>query len=312
MNQMFGNRGFGGFQRPNLGERLRAFLSQKSALNYLMVANVGIWIMVAMVNLVAWLFKSESQNVIVQFMALPSNLQAIKGKPWTVLTYMFLQENFWHLFFNLWMLYFGGVLFLRYLSDKKLVWTYFIGGLFGALFFVLAFNVFPVFEDVKSGAYVMGASASVLSILVAAAAYKPDHELNLLLFGSVRFKWLVIIFVVIDLLLISKENPGGHIAHLGGALYGFLYGFLLRKDFKIFQFLKRDGVKYTRFKTVKNKKGKQQTESETSHLSDEEYNQQKAKNERDIDAILDKIAKNGYASLTADEKAFLFKNSNKS
>ena len=190
------------------------------------------------------------------------------------------------------------------LSDKKLIWTYIIGGLFGALIFVLAYNIFPVFEDVKQTSIVMGASASVLAILVAAASYKPDYELNLLLFGRLKFKWLAIIFVVIDLLSISAENPGGHIAHLGGALYGFLYGFLMRKDFdfgKIFRFPKRSGMKYTRYKTVK--------EEPQRPVPDEQYNQQQAEKEHDVDAILDKIAKNGYASLTQEEKEFLFKSS---
>ena len=303
MNPMFGNRGYG-YNRPNFGDTMKAFFAQKSALNYLLIANVGIWIMVAMVNVVAWLFKSESVNILVRFMALPSNLQVLATKPWTAITYMFLHERFWHLFFNVWMLYFGGMIFVRFLSDKKLVWTYVIGGLFGALFFVLAYNVFPVFEDVKQSSFVMGASASVLAILVAAASYKPDYELNLLLFGRLKFKWLAIIFVVIDLLSISAENPGGHIAHLGGALYGFLYGFLMRKDFdfgKIFPFPKRNGMKYTRYKTVKDEPKRP--------VSDEQYNQQQAEKERDVDAILDKIAKNGYTSLTQDEKDFLFKNS---
>ena len=304
MNQMFGNRGYGGYDRPNFGDTMKAFCSQKTALNYLLIVNVGIWIMVVMVNVVAWLFKSESMNLMVRFMALPSSLQVLATKPWTAITYMFLHERFWHLFFNVWMLYFGGMIFVRFLDDKKLIWTYIIGGLFGALFFVLAYNVFPVFEDIKQSAFVMGASASVLAILVAAASYRPDYELNLLLFGRLKFKWLAIIFVVIDLLSISAENPGGHIAHLGGALYGFLYGFLMRKNFdfsKIFRFPKRSGMKYTRYKTVK--------EEPQRPVSDEQYNQQKAETERDIYAILDKIAKNGYVSLTQDEKEFLFKNS---
>lgn len=303
MNPMFGNRGYG-YNRPNFGDTMKSFFSQKSALNYLLITNVGIWIMVAMVNVVAWLFKSESVNILVGFMALPSSLQVLATKPWTAITYMFLHEHFWHLFFNVWMLYFGGMIFVRFLSDKKLIWTYVIGGLFGALFFVLAYNIFPVFEDVKQTSVVMGASASVLAILVASAAYKPDYELNILLFGRLKFKWLAIIFVVIDLLSISAENPGGHIAHLGGALYGFLYGFLMRKDFdfgKIFRFPKRSGMKYTRYKTVKDEPKRP--------VSDEQYNQQQAEKERDVDAILDKIAKNGYTSLTQDEKEFLFKNS---
>lgn len=307
MSTMFGNRGFG-YQQPSLGDRLKAFGKQKPALNYILVANIGIWIMVAMANVVAWLFKSEGNNIIVQFLALPSGWHNLAVKPWTPLTYMFLHERFWHLFFNLWMLYFGGTLFVQCFSDKKLVWTYIMGGLFGALAFFLSYQLFPVFEDVKDSASLLGASASVLAILVASAAYRPDYELRLLLLGRMKFKWIAIIFVVIDILSISAENPGGHIAHVGGALYGFLYGFFMRKGFR-FSFPKRKRMKYTRYKTVKDKKKRPQEPYDARRVSDEEYNQRKAEKDRDIDAILDKIAKNGYASLTSDEKEFLFKNS---
>lgn len=303
MNPFFGNNGYG-YNRPNLGESLKRFLAQKSALNYLLMANVGVWIMVAMVNLVLWLFKNQGMNVLVQFMALPSDVSAWLMKPWTVVSYMFLHERFWHLFFNLWMLYFGGMIFMRFLSERKMVWTYLLGGLSGALFFMLAYNIFPVFEDVRHGAYIMGASASVLAILVAAASYKPDFELNLMLFGTMKFKWLAVVFVVIDLLSISADNPGGHISHLGGAFYGFLFGFLMRKDFSLaglFHLPKRSRLKYTRYKTVKEKPQRP--------VSDEDYNQHKAERERDVDAILDKVAKSGYESLTKEEKDFLFRSS---
>ena len=218
---------------------------------------------------------------------------------------MFLHERFWHLFFNVWMLWFGGMIFTRFLSQKQLALTYGLGGFVGALFFVLAYNLFPVFETAKFTAVAMGASASVLAILVAAATYKPDYGLNLLLFGQLKFKWLAIAFVVIDLLSISAENPGGHIAHLGGALFGFVYGFILRKSLgqptESKRKQRKPKIEYTPYEEIHN-------EPQTPR-SDEEYNRQKAEKERDVDAILDKIAKDGYASLTPEEKEFLFKNS---
>ena len=197
------------------------------------------------------------------------------------------------------------MIFTRFLSQKQLALTYALGGIAGALFFVLAYNLFPAFEETKHTAVAMGASASVLAILVAAATCKPDYGLNLLFFGQLKFKWLAIAFVVIDLLSISVENPGGHIAHLGGAVFGFVYGFILRKSLE----------EPTEPKRKKRKPKMEYTPYEEIHdepqvpRSDEEYNRKKAERERDVDAILDKIAKDGYSSLTAEEKEFLFKNS---
>jgi membrane associated rhomboid family serine protease len=262
--------------------------------------------MVAFANLSMWLMnRGETQNLLVSYLSLPANLSVLLHRPWTAITYMFLHERFWHLFFNVWMLWFGGMIFTRFLSQKQLALTYGLGGLVGALFFILAYNLFPVFETVKYTAVALGASASVLAILVAAATYKPDYGLSLLLFGQLKFKWVAIAFVVIDLLSISAENPGGHIAHLGGAAFGFVYGLILRRSLN----------QPAESKRKKRKPKMEYTPYEEIHdepqvpCSDEEYNRQKAERERDVDAILDKIAKDGYASLTAEEKEFLFKNS---
>ena len=209
---------------------MKGLFKENPVLKWLLIVNVGIWIMVAFANLFLWLYKSPGTNLLVKWLSVPADWTELIRKPWTIVTYMFLHERFWHLFFNVWMLWFGGMIFTRFLSQKQLALTYGLGGLVGALFFVLAYNLFPVFETAKYTAVAMGASASVLAILVAAATYKPDYGLNLLLFGQLKFKWLAIAFVVIDLLSISAENPGGHIAHLGGALFGFVYGFILRKS----------------------------------------------------------------------------------
>lgn len=294
-----------GYQRPSFGGSMKGLFKQNPVLKWLLIVNVGIWIMVAFANFFLWLYKSPGANLLVKWLSVPADWNELIRKPWTVVTYMFLHERFWHLFFNVWMLWFGGMIFTRFLSQKQLALTYVLGGIVGALFFVLAYNLFPVFETSKHTAVAMGASASVLAILVAAATCKPDYGLNLLLFGQLKFKWLAIAFVVIDVLCISGENPGGHIAHLGGALFGFVYGFILRKSLgqpaEPKRKKRKPKMEYTPYEEIH--------EEPQAPRSDEEYNRQKAEKERDVDAILDKIAKDGYASLTAEEKEFLFKNS---
>lgn len=294
-----------GRQRPSFGAPMKGLFQNNAVLKWLTIINVGLWLMVAFANLSLWLYKSQSPNLLVTWLSVPADLTALAHRPWSAVTYMILHERFWHLFFNMWMLWFGGMIFTRFLSGRQLAWTYGLGGLMGAIFFVAAYNIFPVFETMKYSAVALGASASVLAILVAAATYKPDYGLRLFLFGQLKFKWLAIIFVVIDLLSISAENPGGHIAHLGGALFGFVYGLLLRKDFTLKGLFARKPrgpkMEYTPYEEIHD-------EPQVSR-SDEEYNQQKAEKERDVDAILDKIAKSGYGSLTPEEKDFLFKNS---
>ena len=141
--------------------------------------------------------------------------------------------------------------------------------------------------------------------MVAAAAYNPQYELRLFLFGGIKFKWFVIILVLIDVLSIPTDNPGGHISHLGGAMFGLIYGFALRIGSKSAagtpKRKRKPKMEYTPYEEVK--------EEPEMPRSDEDFNQRRAEKEHDVDAILDKIAKSGYASLTKEEKEFLFKNS---
>ncbi len=289
--------------QTNILDGLKHFFLQKTVLSRLMLINIVIWLVCLFISVFTWLFNISDITFVTKLFAVPSDISALAEKPWTILTYMFLQEQFWHLFFNMLMLYYGGNIFLQYFSQKQLLLTYVVGGLVGALFFVLAFNAFPVFEDMKGHAVALGSSASVLSILIAAATYRPDYTLNLLLLGQVRMKWVAIVFVVIDFLSITKGNSGGHIAHLGGALWGFLYAFMLKNDFDIYNIFKKRAK--IRVKTVN---------SENYHKrpkTDEQYNAERAQEQEEIDMILEKIAQRGYSSLSDKEKEFLFRQSKK-
>ena len=220
--------------QTNITDSVKAFFNQKSALSRLMLINISIWIICLFISVFTWLFNISDISFVTKLFAVPADISSLAEKPWSIFTYMFLQEEFWHLFFNMLMLYYGGKIFLQYFSQKQLILTYIIGGIFGALFFILAFNAFPVFENKIAVSFALGSSASVLSILIAAATYQPEYKLNLFLLGEVKMKWIAIIFVIIDILSIPKGNSGGHIAHLGGALWGFLYAYMLRKDFDIY------------------------------------------------------------------------------
>ena len=289
--------------QTNIIDSVKAFFNQKSALSRLMLINISIWIICLFISVFTWLFNISDISFVTKLFAVPADISSLAEKPWSIFTYMFLQEEFWHLFFNMLMLYYGGQIFLQFFSQKQLLLTYIFGGLVGALFFILAFNAFPVFEDTKTYAFALGSSASVLSILIAAATYQPEYRLNLFLLGQVKMKWIAIIFVVIDLLSIPKGNSGGHIAHLGGALWGFLYVYLLKKDFDFYLIFKRKARIKVKTKNAHNYHQRPKT--------DEQYNAERAQEQEETDKILEKIAKNGYSSLSEKEKEFLFRQSKK-
>ncbi len=300
----------GYYQYPgtNRSDMLKQIFFGNSVMSRLLLINTAVFVVVTVIHLFLWLFGYSGINPVVTWFAVPSDITELMFKPWTIFTYMFLHEGFFHLLLNMIMLYFGSVLFLEYLSQKKLLKTYILGGLAGALFFVAAFNIFPAFASIKTGAYALGASASVLAIFIAIATYVPDYVVHLFLFGRVKMKYIAIAFVAIDLLSIQSGNPGGHIAHLGGALWGFIYALSLRKGNNLFSFFENikmpsfgKKAKYARFNTTRNSSGRP--------MNDEEYNKRKAASQQEIDRILDKIARSGYASLSKEEKDLLFRSS---
>ena len=218
---------------------------------------------------------------------------------------MFMHVEFFHILSNLIYLYFAGQIFLQYFNAKKLYSIYILGGLAGGISYLLAFNLFPVFNSYSSS-HLMGASASVLAVLFAVATYVPNYKINLPFIGSIPIKYLAIASVFIDIISIPESNPGGHIAHLGGALFGIFFINRLKKgkDLSITFYNLVDSLasllKKKHLKTV-HKRTK----------TDDEFRAEKAVRSELIDSILDKIAKSGYDSLSAKEKEYLFKNSKK-
>lgn len=301
-------------------ERIRIFFRSGQPLPMLILINVGIWISILLVSNFAFLFsspeagsdgsyKSQLLILIQNLLAVPANTGTLLAKPWTLITYMFLHIDFFHILFNmLWLWWFGNI-FVQYLSQRQLLGTYFFGGIAGALLYIAAFNVFPVFEIARESAIALGASASVLAIVVAISFYVPEYTIHLLFFGPVKIKYIAIFSIIIDVLMLSSSNTGGHIAHLGGALWGFLWikmipGFDPTKIFQPLVEIGKPGsfrIRSKKFKVYHNEKP----------LSDEEFNNNKVAKQKKMDAILDKISRSGYDSLTREEKELLFSNSKK-
>jgi membrane associated rhomboid family serine protease len=308
------------YQQVNPLDDIKRFFKRSSVLRKLIVINIGVFILVSFVNLLYWLLQLPDHpegltgiSVAAYYLAVPADLSALLVRPWTLLTYMFLHEGFFHIFFNLMVLYFGGRIFMEYMNDRKLLSTYLLGGLAGAIFYIAAFNIFPVFDETVKYSVAMGASASVLAVLVAVATFVPDYSVVLFLFGRVKLKYLALAVIVIDVLSIQSGNAGGHIAHLGGAFWGFMYVTMLKKgnDFSI-NFGTMNFRKLFKYFTKPVKPTTTGSPNDIQRpITDEEYNYRRKLNQEQIDIILEKISRSGYSSLSKEEKAMLFQSSKK-
>ena len=270
--------------------------------------NVGVFIVLRLIMIVCTLFQVGGVNF-VEYLQMPSSYSLLMYRPWTLVTYMFVHLDLWHILINMLWLYWFGRIFLLFFNERQFGGLYITGGMVGAVFFLLAYNIFPYFRNVANSDFLMGASASVMAIVFAVSFYRKNHEINLLFIGRVKLIYLALFALVIDLLSIVSDNAGGHFAHIGGALFGILFATQLQrgKDLtvvvnrlidKLVNWRKRSRV---RMKVTYRK-------SET----DAEYNMRKRTESESLDDILDKIKQFGYQSLSSEEKRKLFDASNKS
>lgn len=232
-------------------------------------------------------------------------------RPWTVVTYMFVHVDFFHIFFNLLMLWFSGRLFMDLLGGRRLVGNYLLGGVSGWLLYAVAYNYIPGLRVLSDGRDILGASAAVMGVFIGIASFRPNMVVNLLIFGGVRLKWIALIYVVLDLVSIRQGmNSGGHLAHIGGALYGYLATTQLERgrDWSggLVSGIERIGGIFTRMKSSELRVEKMDRRK-VRVVEDAQFNAGKRMKEERVNAILDKISRSGYDSLSKEEKNFLFR-----
>ena len=286
-----------------------------TTLHKLIYLNLGLFLAVQIVRIV--LFLSNSYDLFPEFqnyLAVPANLEVLAKRPWTLITYMFLHVDFIHILFNLLWLYWFGTIFVQELGLKKLLSTYLLGGLTGGIFYVIFYNLFPVFEGVRGESIALGASASVMAIVVAVATYQPNRKMQLVLIGPVKIIYIALAMFIFTSLVDFSVNTGGKIAHIGGALTGFLFAYYYRQGKDITLGFDRFMDKIaTWFKPGKDnlKVTYKRNTGQKPPTDDLEYKHQKTHEQKEIDLILDKISKAGYDSLSSREKELLFKMSDK-
>lgn len=278
----------------------------------LILVNVGVFVFLQVVLLMGFLGRNSFGKDIISSFSLHSNLSVLLHKPWQLFTYMFVHEGFFHILWNMVALYWFGNIVGDLIGKSKVIPIYILGGLVGGLFYLTAYNLLPVFADSVSLATAMGASAGVTAIVMAATTISPNHELRLFMVLNVKLKWLTAAYIFVDLVSIQYENPGGHIAHLGGFFIGWLYIVLLRSSFDLAKpfFVIEDF--FTKLVSKKSNlkvayKNVNQQEFKQPQKQAAKQNNVNVNKQEFLDAILDKINKSSYESLTPEEKDFLFK-----
>jgi rhomboid family protein len=290
----------------SITDEIKQTLRSGSSLIKLIYINLAIFVIVNIVEIFYFfLNRHDSYSAFLLTFAVPADFHLLIKKPWTVITYMFLHKNFLHILFNLLWLYWFGKIFLEYLDGKKLVGVYLLGGLSGAFLYILAYNIFPVFFSQLHLSYAMGASAAVMAIVISIAAYVPDYSVYLLFFGRVKIIYIAIIGFLVTSVFDFSINTGGKIAHIGGALFGYLFTLQYRRGRDITKGLNKFlSAVFSLFKPRP-----KATVSYRKSETDYDYNKRKKIEQAEIDRILDKIAKSGYDSLTKEEKELLFRQS---
>lgn len=269
------------FERGNIVEKL-------------IYINILLFVLTLLMSIFQSLYKNDN-NWIIQWFSLEADINSLFTKPWTMITYGFLHADFIHILFNLIALYFIGNLFIDYFTQKQLLTFYILGTFFGGVIYLFSQNYFPLFEGKTS--VLVGASAGISAIFIGIATYMPNYELKIRFIGFVKLWYLAAIWVGLDVLGLAGGNTGGHFAHLGGGLFGFLYvSKASKKEIGVFKniaaiFFKKNNPLKTVHKSTNTKK--ETTKSDFT--------------QKQIDEILDKISKSGYDTLTKSEKEFLFR-----
>jgi membrane associated rhomboid family serine protease len=286
-----------------------------NAVAQIIIINVIIFAVHALIRL---FFSPAVFNAIYFHFAIPSELELFILRPWTIITYAFTHSmaTFWHILMNMLVFYWFGKLVEEYLGSNKVIGIYILGAIFAGVVYLLAYNFLPFYSDF-SRAVLVGASGSVYAVMVAAATLMPDYRFFLLFLGPVRIKYIAAVLIFISFISTADYNAGGNLAHLGGAFLGYIFVVQLRKGsdwskpvIVVMAFFKGLFKKNPKIR-VSHKKPVENTPPPKRNPGDEKPQPQPRPDQKEIDAILDKISEKGYESLTKEEKEKLFNASRK-
>lgn len=274
----------------------------KDILMKIILINSIVYLITLLSSVICFLFKLPDPiaEFSTNYLMLPASTSQLLAHPWTIITYMFLHNGIFHILFNMLVLYWFGGIFKDFLGNQKFIYTYFLTGIFGGLFYVLCYNIFPYFSSSVEYSRALGASAAIMGIVFGTATLVPNFEVMFAIFGAIRLKYIAFIYLIIDLVGITSSNSGGHLAHIGGALFGFIIVKQLQNG--------NDWTKLPSKLIDSVTKLFQKRKLKVAYKSSEPITVKKvAVSQEEVDRILDKISQSGYDNLTSKEKEILFK-----
>ncbi|MEM9886936.1 MAG: rhomboid family intramembrane serine protease [Bacteroidota bacterium] len=314
----------------SIWEDVKREFSYGNMVTQIIIVNTAVFVLMGLVG-VFFVFTSENSEIATKSFIEFQQLFSISDSflynlthPWVVFTHMFLHVGFLHILFNMLWFYWFGRIASDFLGNQRLLPIYLLGGLAGALAFFLTAQL----DNLETGGYALGASAAVLAVITAAATTAPNYHINLLFLGAIKLKYIAGVFVLLDIIAIAQisSNTGGSIAHLGGAAFGSLFVVLLRQGtdlaapvntlidhitnfFKALFSEKKSNSKSRKKPHVAyknpNKKASQKRSSRRGRRNNSSDEGDLSHQEK-VDAILDKIKRSGYESLSTAEKEYLF------
>lgn len=269
--------------------------------------NIAVFVAVRLGAIIGFFCGMTDPAPILGWLEMPSDPSALLRRPWTVVTYMFTQYDVLHILFNMLWLYCFGVIFLSLSTGRRMLALYVYGGLAGAFFYLLAYNLLPVFHGVDG--VLIGSSGAVIAVVTATAIMAPDYKMYLLFLGGVSLKWVAVVTIGLDLIGVTGANAGGHIAHLGGAVAGAVYAVALRRGTDITAPFCRvaDALANSCNAARRPRRPSFRPYRRDASVRHEKHPRTgSAADQAELDAILDKIKKSGYTSLTPQERKRLF------
>jgi membrane associated rhomboid family serine protease len=294
----------------NLIQELKDIYSYHKTTHQLIAANVMVYLLIAipLVIIEAFLPQANVEIMVLHFLAVPAHMPTLLRQPWSLVTSLFYHQGVMHLLFNmLWLFVFGNIL-ENFLGNKKAIPLFIYGGFSGSLLYILCYNTLPLFKPEVAQSYALGASAGVMAIVAAAATIAPTYSIQLIFLGAVQLRYIALIVFLLDFLNITKGNAGGHIAHLGGALFGYIFIVQLQKgnDWST-GFNRLFTIVLQLFKPKPILRKVYTNKNYTSVQKKSGAGIAQVENQKRTDEILDKISSSGYESLSKEEKEFLFK-----
>lgn len=293
-----------------------AFRKPNNGLIQIIFVNISVFLVLVLSKVIFTLSGySNIFNTFTNKISLPASFYSFIFQPWSIFTYFFSHIDFFHILFNMLFLYWFGGLVHEYLGNRRFINIYILGGIVGGLLYMTAYNLIPYFSPIINSSWMLGASGATYAIVFAAATLLPDYTFMLLFLGPVRIKYIALFYLVVSIASTVGSNAGGNIAHLGGALIGYLFIIQLRKGVDlgapfnaVFDFVRS---LFVEIPAKPQMKVTHRSYTNAGYSKATQFTADDAPDESEVDELLDKISKSGYESLTKDEKLRLFKASQK-